>query len=1399
MVNTVTQPRFGRLVSRFDMSHWLMLWFSAIVLMACLPLGLWMYYHRAQEIRQQALGRLGAILEMTSQEIGSQVMTRRAVVERAAGRQEVSWICGLDKVDDGQAGMATGALLAELRLQAGASGVALLKPGQGFPFLASFAEGAEAVMLPRLVVERVRSLKKTVFGTLPAQAEQPLPAFVLAAPVFGVDGPDMVGVIAYYYLLDAHVDLKFMFRQYLGNTGEVLIANEEAEAHRLLRQKGFKGDRRNVLNSAIARRAGSREIYRGEMVDVMGSPVLAVCGPVSGTSWGLAVKQDLAEISSPVRVMATHLFLGSCFGLLVAILVARLVAIRIARPVEKVALMTEEVAAGNLEVEAPEFGSLEIQRIARGLNRMVARLGARERVSRCLNTLYASFGKHKGVADLVSDVLPQLMDMTRSQLGVLYLGDRGDFLQCRQAYGIAPERLAAEIRLTPPDSLLSRVAASRTVQVIDDIPEDSGLTMATPAGDVPPRALLGIPLLWTGKSIGVIGLGSIYSYRDEDLEVARNISRTLGQAAEVCLAHEESNALSETLQASNEELAVTNEELAATNEELQVQAEELHQQSARLEAQRIQIEHADQLKSEFLSNMSHELRTPLNSVMALSQLILSRGAGKNPEKDTEYLQIIERNGRNLLNLINDILDLSKIEAGRMDVFVDVLNPARTAAEVVDTLRPMAELKSLSLQIQCGDLPVMHSDEGKIRQILLNLVSNAVKFTKEGRVLLRASQEQESIRFVVEDSGIGISRADQSHIFEEFRQVDGSATRQYAGTGLGLAISKKMARLLGGDITVESCLGTGSVFTLSLPLEWDADKHGRPEGGSAGAPPAVQAPAVEKCVPAQEAESVDGGQTILVVDDDPKIQRMLKQHLSAAGYTVFLAKDGREGLALARKIRPKLITLDILMPEMDGWEVLRSLKADPGTAGIPVVMTSVSDDRLTGMAMGAAAYVLKPIEKNVLFTELTRLSCKRPLRRVLIVEDDPGFREHLQNILSERYDSVETASSGQEAWQLALSNPPDALILDLFLPDMNGGSLLTRLRNNPATQDVPVIILTAQELSLQEQGHLAPAVERIITKGMMETNAFLNQIDMAMKQVEFSQTASAAVFRKPHVLVVEDTEVAALQIRTVLEEKGYGVIVASNGFQAMESIRTAVPKAVILDLMMPEMDGFQLLEKIRGAARTSDVPVLVLTAKDLNVEDRIRLKDGRVQQLVQKGSLDRDQLVACVDRLLADSAAANAPDVRLGPAAVQPPTPKAAPVNPAVRLPGSEQAQGVRGPILVVEDHPDNLLTISAILEENGYDFVVAKDGQAGVVAAKEHTPSLILMDIQLPVMDGLEATRLIKTDPKLVHIPVVALTAKAMNGDREAILTAGCDDYMAKPLDPQAFIAILQKWDAVVQ
>lgn len=491
---------------------------------------------------------------------------------------------------------------------------------------------------------------------------------------------------------------------------------------------------------------------------------------------------------------------------------------------------------------------------------------------------------------------------------------------------------------------------------------------------------------------------------------------------------------------------------------------------SRLEQSNAALQEANRHKSVFLANMSHELRTPLNAIIGFSELLIQSSDSQFDERTRKrFLEQILTSGRHLLGLINDILDLSKVEAGQMELRLQRVSVSETVEQVLRTVEVLVSKKNISLETNVGGAGEILADDGKLKQMLLNLVSNAIKFTREGgRVVVSAQRTAASLEISVADNGIGISEDDQKYIFKEFHQVDQGPGRKHEGTGLGLALTKRFALLHGGDVRVASRPDKGSVFTLTLPLR-------APIGAAAKQ-------ALEKA----SSSGNGSGPLILVAEDDPPAAELLTRQVVAAGYRVELARTGAEALAKARDLRPAAITLDIILPEADGWEVITQLKSDPETSSIPIVVVSVVDNPELGFALGAVDYFVKPVDGTQLVRRLNQLAGQIPERadkvRVLVVDDEAANRKWLEATLEPAGFTVVPAAGGREAISLAKDDPPDLVVLDLMMPDVTGFDVVEALRSNASTRETPIMVLTAANLTAADRQLLSGRVSEVLKRG-----------------------------------------------------------------------------------------------------------------------------------------------------------------------------------------------------------------------------------------------------------------------------------------------------------------------------
>jgi signal transduction histidine kinase/DNA-binding response OmpR family regulator len=567
------------------------------------------------------------------------------------------------------------------------------------------------------------------------------------------------------------------------------------------------------------------------------------------------------------------------------------------------------------------------------------------------------------------------------------------------------------------------------------------------------------------------------------------------------------NAMLEQIQVRESELRQANQEiqdakhkleLANQNLEKKVEERTAELQVAMKEAREAKeaAEEANKTKSAFLANMSHELRTPLNAIIGYSEMLTEEAEDMGEEAFVADLSKIHTAGKHLLGLINDVLDISKIEAGRMDLYLEDFDVPRMIQDAATTVAPLVGKNSNTLSVECApDLGVMHADLTKLRQSLFNLLSNACKFTDHGKITLSATRVREAdgewLLFRVTDSGIGMSEEQLAKMFQTFSQADASTTRKYGGTGLGLAITRHFCRMMGGDATVASKPGEGSTFTLKLPVRVAA-----PE-------PKPVVPVASK--PAPQLDPPPDATRVLVIDDDHTAVELVGRFLRKDGFHVASASNGVDGLKLAREFKPHAITLDVMMPDMDGWSVLAELKADKELAAIPVIMLSMIDDKNLGFALGASDYLTKPIRREQLSQTLARYRNQQSNSYVLIVDDEPLVREMLVAMLAKEGWTTKEAENGRVALEVVQKQCPALILLDLMMPEMDGFEFVEALRSQPWAEHVPVIVITAKHLSADELMHLNKHVQHVIQKGAYSVNDLLRDVKCLIP----AQPASAA--------------------------------------------------------------------------------------------------------------------------------------------------------------------------------------------------------------------------------------------------------------------------------------------------
>jgi HAMP domain-containing protein/CheY-like chemotaxis protein/signal transduction histidine kinase len=922
-------------------------------------------------------------------------------------------------------------------------------------------------------------------------------------------------------------------------------------------------------------------------------------------------------------------------------------------------------------------------------------------------------------------ILSELTPLVGSQHGVFYIMDTNEAqptLKLLSSYAYRERKqLANRFRLG--EGLVGQCALEKDRILITELP-DNYIKISSGLGEATPRCAIVLPVLFEGQVTAVIELASFRQFSEIHLtffdQLTESIAIVLNTIAASMRTEEllkQSQSLTEELQVQQKELTETNqrleqqakslraseellksqqEELQQTNEELEEKAELLSLQNREVERKNSEIEQARQAleekaqalaltskyKSEFLANMSHELRTPLNSLLILARLLSDNSEGHLSEKQVEYARTIYAAGTDLLTLINDILDLAKIESGTMAVEISQMRFTELQGHIERTFRQVAQDKKLEFTLDFDlDLPqAIYTDAKRLQQVLKNLLSNAFKFTEKGQVSLRVikairgwSQHQERLNrtstvvaFAVHDTGIGIPYEKQRIIFEAFQQADGSTSRKYGGTGLGLSISREIARLLGGEITLTSTPGQGSTFTLYLPDAYYTEVEVYPVSsgdGSASLSSAREAmplnaqpqnvsllssphsaivpaaPPASAFLPDDRDSIETGDRILLIIEDDINFARILLDMAREEGFKGLVALRSDTGLAMARDFKPDAITLDIRLPEMDGWTVLDRLKHDPNTRHIPVHIVSVEEGRQRGLQLGAIAYLQKPVSRETLMEALSGIKSfvERQVKNLLVVEDDEIQRQSIVDLIGNSDVSTTAVGTGTEALSALRGGRFDCLVLDLGLPDMTGFELIEQIKQDENLSPLPIIIYTGKELTRTEETELKRIAESIIIKDVRsperlldETALFLHRVQANLpgpkRQMLEQLYQSDPVLAGKQVLIVDDDVRNIFALTSMLERHQMQIRYAENGRDGLELLRNNPNVDVILmDIMMPEMDGYETMRAIRKISQFASLPIIALTAKAMK-GDREKCIEAGASDYITK-PVDSEQLLS----------------------------------------------------------------------------------------------------------------------------------------------------------------------------
>ncbi len=875
--------------------------------------------------------------------------------------------------------------------------------------------------------------------------------------------------------------------------------------------------------------------------------------------------------------------------------------------------------------------------------------------------LNAIFRGDKSISELTEQVLAFLTEYLGAGVGVFYVFDEVEArLQRVASYALTERRRQVEY-ISLGEGVAGQAALEKRMITLREIPPDY-LRISSGLGEAEPANIIALPLLHNGLLVGLLEIGSFTTFGEDDLDFLKQIMESLAIALHVTKARQHVNELLEQTQAQTEELRVQQEELQQTNEELEERSQMLEHQreeiraknrevvetSIELQRKADELERVSTYKSEFLANMSHELRTPLNSLMILSSLLKDNREGNLTNKQVEFAATINGAGHDLLHLINDILDLSKIESGKMEFHYEELILPEFFLQLQAVFAPIAADKGIELTVLLDEsMPeTITTDVQRTEQILKNLLSNACKFTREGSVSLRAytpeSRENplktEAVAFVVTDTGIGIRADKQLLVFNAFQQADGSTSRTYGGTGLGLSISRQLARSMGGEIFLTSETGKGSVFTLYLPtkgicpLNSDAGKTAvpsvlthpvSPDNTSAAATKSKSPDQTPVPIPDDREHLREDGKSILIIEDDLTFAEILVKMVRDRAFSALVAADGESGIAMAENYRPSAIILDVMLPYIDGWGVMRYLKDNPVTRHIPVHFVTCLNERQKAMSMGAVGFITKPVSGEQMDTVFGTLesAIDKSMKKLLIVEDDQVQSAALVSLLEEREVTISIAGSGAEAISSLSSEQFDCIVLDLGLADMGAFELLEELKKLDPERRIPVIIHTGRELTHEDEKRLHYYAESIIIKGAKSPERLLNEVTLFLHLVETSLTPNKqrmirssldkeAMLAGKKVLIVDDDMRNIFSLSSALSEKDMIILEAENGHEALKRLDEFPDiDLVLMDIMMPEMNGHEAMRAIRKDARFHSLPIIALTAKAMKGDREECLKAG----------------------------------------------------------------------------------------------------------------------------------------------------------------------------------------------
>ena len=1082
-----------------------------------------------------------------------------------------------------------------------------------------------------------------------------LPAAFLAMPVFDAVKQVFLGVVA-LQLPVKHINELMHDLTGLGESGETFIVGQDGwmlTDSRFRKESSILGVQLKTaaVSLVLAGESGIKQLrdYRNVEVYVSYKPLQpfrdeAVLG--EHPLWGVIAKIDKSEVLAEFYQLRWLLLLTGGGLLLFALAAGTLGSRGITRPLLRIKEALVQLA-DNQPADVPclemrdEIG--EMAKAAEAFRKIAQQIDREHWISEHVLALTKEVSTETNLSKAADRVLHLLCDRLEVPVGAIYLLDEGAYRRVG-AHGMARRSQVCD-SFKLGEGVLGQCASDNQALVLSPVP--SGLAIiSTGLAEFPPHELVLYPIAYKEEVLVLLELAAVKTLEPRHHEFLKAASAALGlhfanlqtsehnlmlleettkqsavlkeQQDELLRSNEELHALTEELRSQSEEMKAQNEELRANQEELRAQQEEMKHKNLMLETQSAQLkellheteskaqelQRANQYKSEFLANMSHELRTPLNSVLILSKNLAENQESNLSPEQIESATVISESGAQLLTLINDILDLSRIEAGKLELVRENFRLDDMLAYLRRIFSPQAEKKQLAFKIRvAADLPeLICTDRQRLTQVLSNLLSNAVKFTDSGEVEVLVSKLGQDLQFEVSDTGIGIEAGKLEHIFGAFQQADGSTSRKYGGSGLGLAISRHLSELLGGTVQVQSRPGLGSRFTLRLHKLFAAQQT------------AVQT--------RTEAPVTAAAGSLLIVEDDTRLLSILERMIKAQGFAPLTANSAEQALQALEQALPMGILLDLGLPKMSGMELLRHLKKDKKTAQIPVYIMSGAADSGEARILGALGFLKKPVTRDTIAAAIKAMASTlpaKPEKRLLLIDPDPTDQQLIAALFAGDSVALSTANSGNEALQLLQAQPYDSVVLALELPDMSGFDWLKMAAHklNPP----PVVIFSARELSEAEVFELKGVAESIVIKG--SSNRRLHEEVLHALHLDSSKLPPAATLPEggKKLLLVDDDARNLFALTKVLRSKGYIVTVAQDGAKALQMLAQDQFDAILTDIMMPEMDGYALIRQIRAQGYTG-IPIFAITAKAMQGDAELCLQAGATAYLAKPVDVDR---------------------------------------------------------------------------------------------------------------------------------------------------------------------------------